>query len=219
MAIYEGNCEHCGTPYRVSRVESQGKPRFCSRACYEATRGGRPPITKSCERCGQPFVTKAATADRMRFCSYECYWATGVHNHRPRTVEPRYERVYLGKDEAGRRRYMQRSHVVWNQAHPDDPVRPGEEIHHIDGNRLNDVPENLLKVTREEHQRLHPDRPIYHERRERALAHHAANPGKQRRGEPKSCPVCGVEFYRPPSAKAVTCSYACAHAYRRLKQP
>lgn len=36
-----------------------------------------------------------------------------------------------------------------------------------------------------------------------------AQNGVQRAGEARRCPVCGVDFYRPPSAKATTCSYAC----------
>ncbi len=55
------------------------------------------------------------------------------------------------------------------------------------------------------------------ERSERMKAYHAANPGKQRRGAPRACPVCGVEFYRPPSAKGETCSYACMGKLRSMR--
>lgn len=48
-----------------------------------------------------------------------------------------------------------RSHYVWNLAHPQNPVRPGEVIHHRDRVRDNDVITNLDKLTRREHEKLH----------------------------------------------------------------
>jgi len=43
--------------------------------------------------------------------------------------------------------YVPRSHVIWNQFHPNDLIKLGEIIHHIDGNSLNDIPENLQKYS------------------------------------------------------------------------
>lgn len=48
-----------------------------------------------------------------------------------------------------------RSHVVWEQAHPDDPILPGEHIHHVNHVRDDDRPENLEKLPASAHQRLH----------------------------------------------------------------
>lgn len=48
-----------------------------------------------------------------------------------------------------------RSHYVWNLAHPDNPVREGEVIHHRDRVRDNDVIDNLEKLTRQDHEALH----------------------------------------------------------------
>ena len=45
--------------------------------------------------------------------------------------------------------------VVWNKYYPDDQVKDGEVIHHKDGNKNNDSPENLVKMTDLEHRSFH----------------------------------------------------------------
>jgi hypothetical protein len=48
-----------------------------------------------------------------------------------------------------------RSHMVWDQTHPDDPVLPGDAIHHINHDRGDDRPENLQKMPSCCHARMH----------------------------------------------------------------
>jgi hypothetical protein len=48
-----------------------------------------------------------------------------------------------------------RAYLVWNKYHPENPVKPGEVIHHINENKLDDKIENLQKMTDSEHRRLH----------------------------------------------------------------
>jgi len=54
-----------------------------------------------------------------------------------------------------RHRYIPRAHLVWLAAHPGEIVGRGNVIHHIDEDKLNDVPENLAKMTISAHIRLH----------------------------------------------------------------
>lgn len=44
-----------------------------------------------------------------------------------------------------------RSHYIWNLNHPEDPVLPGEIVHHKDHNCQNDNISNLQKRTDAEH--------------------------------------------------------------------
>lgn len=180
----------------------------------------------NCEQCGKTFKARRAKGTRPpRFCSMACYAANGgmaknspFKEGRTGKRTSRY-RVYLGRID-GKPKYMPRSHWVWNQHHPDDPVQPGEHVHHVDHDKLNDDISNLQKLSAGNHAALHAREIVNHERSRRMRAYHAANPGKHRKGESRICPVCGSEFYRSPSASAVTCSYRCSGtwtAQRRRK--
>jgi hypothetical protein len=43
---------------------------------------------------------------------------------------------------------LPRSHLVWNRAHPDDLVQPGEQVRHVNRVRDDDRIENLEKRRR-----------------------------------------------------------------------
>lgn len=68
---------------------------------------------------------------------------------------------HLGKDgrvrvwDPDKKRYYHRSVKVWQAAHPDEELPRGYVIHHRDGDKTNDVPENLVKLSLAEHVALH----------------------------------------------------------------
>ena len=49
------------------------------------------------------------------------------------------------------------SRYVWWVNHPEDPILPGEVIHHINGNRQDNRIENLAKLPWFGHAKLHQD--------------------------------------------------------------
>lgn len=54
-------------------------------------------------------------------------------------------------------KHIRKAHVVWNKAHPNDPIKKGEVIHHVDENKKNDDPLNLEKRRDAKHRSLHSD--------------------------------------------------------------
>jgi hypothetical protein len=49
-----------------------------------------------------------------------------------------------------------RSHIVWNETHPDDPIRRDEVIHHANHVKDDDRPENLTKfASQSDHWKQH----------------------------------------------------------------
>lgn len=221
MATYHLNCEACGSDFVAVRSATQPPPKFCSRQCFGSTLSDTPIVNHSaiCRVCGTRFSAKrAASAPAPVYCSRACYnverSTRGVE--RKAKVSRRYRTVSRKVD--GVIVHMQRSHWVWNEAHPDDPVMPGEYVHHIDHDPNNDDPSNLQKLSVEDHQAYHASRITDVERSRRMRAYYQANPGARRKGQPRTCPVCGTEFYRPPSAKAQTCSYVCMGKMRSMSK-
>src|SRR3990167_7548400 len=100
----------------------------------------------SCARCLKPLTKKPGPGRWPKWCSVECRRASKLippdrqrKRGRPRTgatwitpagyvwVSPLddAERNYPTSGRDGR---IARSHLIWNRAHPDDVVQPGEEL-------------------------------------------------------------------------------------------
>lgn len=142
---------------------------------------------------------------------------------------PRRElRVYFMASGAGRLHQE-----IWRAAH--GAIPPGHEVHHRDGNPLNNALENLECLSAAEHARRHEHRETTPEQREglararvAARAWHASAEGRAWHAEharrrattehaDRSCTVCGQPYVaRGIRAKAsVFCSKTCKAKHRR----
>lgn len=63
----------------------------------------------------------------------------------------RYVKMRVGK--RSENKTINEHLFVWQQLHGDLPK--GYVVHHIDGNERNNLPENLVAMTRREHRRIH----------------------------------------------------------------
>lgn len=63
---------------------------------------------------------------------------------------------YVMARRPGSRKFVQEHRLVWEKSHPGEVIMPGEIIHHINGCRIDNRPENLQKMTVAEHRRLQP---------------------------------------------------------------
>lgn len=143
---------------------------------------------------------------------------------RGRTGRP-YVQVYVRLEDRHRhftiskRGFILRSHLVWDRAHPDDPVMPGEIIHHKDNDSLNDTLENLEKLpSQREHARHHfsqPRRPLTEEHKRKLSEVKRARMGDVKA---KPCENCGTLLLRERTlAGGRFCSQACHYRFRKGK--
>ncbi len=94
----------------------------------------------------------------------------------------------------GKRVYEHRSIIeeLLNRA-----LLPNEHVHHINRNKLDNSPSNLVVLDRKEHLKLHP---------------------RKRTGFVKSCLVCGSSFYVKPKSKLQRfCSSKCYGKAKAVK--
>jgi hypothetical protein len=71
------------------------------------------------------------------------------------------------KNEAGVRvsKIISLARYVWSISYPNDPIKEGESVHHIDLNPLNNDLYNLIKMNEKDHHKLHKK----HEHNERII--------------------------------------------------
>lgn len=144
----ERNCDHCGLAYNAKSAHQ----RFCSQLCctravHVRNRRGDV-VERPCEGCGKVFRPRPGNAGR--FCSRPClykvsrgdragHWRGGRH------VTPSgYIRVWAPEHPGamGRGGYVPEHRLVMEQK-LGRRLERGESVHHIDGDRANNAPENL----------------------------------------------------------------------------
>jgi HNH endonuclease. len=84
-------------------------------------------------------------------------------------VREGYMRIWAPQHPKAVMGYVSEHVLVWEQAHPDDPIKDGEIIHHIDGDKLNNAPDNLQKMSKAEH-RKHAPRGVFRNGRSRVAS-------------------------------------------------
>lgn len=138
-------CPICKTEF--TRIHTKGQnPIYCSRACANKAPGRMTP--------------EISAKNKRRGPDHPHYKGGQFGGGDGKT----YFYVLLPYSERGqyptetKRGYIRRSHYVWNKSHPDNLVRPGQIIHHNNGNPKDDRPENYTKVnSHSEHMKFHRD--------------------------------------------------------------
>lgn len=168
--------------------------------CYQCHPGGLPrnSYTRTCERCGQSFTIQVAAARREagRFCSRACAYTAA------RGVERVVGTTYVRKDgyrvvKIGVRRYALEHRLVVEAA-IGRPLRSDEEVHHVNGDKLNNRLENLEILS-----------PVLHQDR------HGDNPARRRSRVTLTCEQCGAAYERKASlqGKSRFCSGSCRSTF------
>ena len=120
-------------------------------------------ITTKCEGCGREIKVPNAQYKRAKhhYCSRPCHMKVMNLELNPQRMTPevrqklRMSRLNKGEGKTYTKTYGRHTHRVVAEQMLGRPLKPGEIVHHIDGNKRNNDPSNLMVMTQSEHCRLH----------------------------------------------------------------
>jgi rRNA maturation protein Nop10 len=152
-------CETCGT-----QVDRPNPNRFCSSACYGQSRVGTQLAASAVEKiraaqlANNPMKGRRhteATRAKMRAASSRAHGPDAIGWKGGRTVDKHgYVLVYAPDHPNAVGNYVPEHRLVMS-AILERPLRDDEEVHHKNGVRTDNSPENLEVLTKGEHARLH----------------------------------------------------------------
>lgn len=157
-------CEYCGREFN-RKPSALKKENYCNKVCRHKDKY----MILKCEVCGKTFERLRCTEMNHMFCSWECSQSFRKNNfselakklnptRMTEEIKFKLRQVRLGKGEgkAYAKTFGRHTHRVVAEEMLGRPLLEGEVVHHIDGNKRNNHPLNLMIFkTQAEHATWH----------------------------------------------------------------
>ena len=150
-------CDHCGKPLYRCAGEIRRDRRYCSSACRGAGQT-KPPIIKQCARCGLEMRLQQSKG-YIQYCSRGCAGLARtkrplgrIHNGRPaRCDKYGYVLVWEPTHPNPALKGWQYEHRLVVEATISRYLRSDEDVHHVNGVKDDNRPENLKVMAHTDH--------------------------------------------------------------------